>query len=198
MIGGGKGAYSLVATKEGTQRVCITSGPTFGVDVGSFKLLRAFTRKAVAIDPTSYFNIPEKITTPYTSYKFAKPEKGTLILSYTGSSTDNVTISDNVISGMSLGNTYSLNVTYIDVDGKSFVTPVQIVCTENTSDNCNPIYLKKTDGWSVVNANDTWGINVISVMTDTENIVDGNNTTYASSTTAINLLQHGVLAAVKG
>ena len=35
-------------------------------------------------------------------------------------------------------------------------------------------------------------------MTDTENIVDGNNTTYASSTTAINLLQHGVLAAVKG
>lgn len=34
-------------------------------------------------------------------------------------------------------------------------------------------------------------------MTDTENIVDGNNTTYASSATAINLLQHGVLAAVK-
>ena len=197
VIGGGKGAYSLVATKEGTQRVRITSGPTVGLDVGAFRLFRAFTRKAVAIDPTSYFNIPEKITTPYASYKFAKPEKGTLILSYTGSSTDNVTISDNVISGMTLGNTYSLNVTYIDVDGKSFVTPVQIECTENTSDNCNPIYLKKTDGWSVVNANDTWGINVISVMTDTENIVDGNNTTYASSTTAINLLQHGVLAAVK-
>lgn len=197
VIGGGKGAYSLVATKEGTQRVRITSGPTVGLDVGAFRLLRAFTRKAVAIDPTSYFNIPEKITTPYTSYKFAKPEKGTLILSYTGSSTDDVTISDNVISGMTLGNTYSLNVTY-DVDGKSFVTPVQIECTENTSDNCNPIYLKKTDGWSVVNANDTWGINVISVMTDTENIVDGNNTTYASSATAINLLQHGVLAAVKG
>lgn len=196
VIGGGKGAYSLVATKEGTQRVRITSGPTAGLDVGSFKLLRAFTRKAVAIDPTSYFNIPEKITTPYTSYKFAKPEKGTLILSYTGSSTDDVTISDNVISGMTLGNTYSLNVTY-DVDGKSFVTPVQIECTENTSDNCNPIYLKENDGWSVVNANDTWGINVISVMTDTENIVDGNNTTYASSATAINLLQHGVLAAVK-
>lgn len=198
VIGGGKGAYSLVATKEGTQRVRITSGPTVGLDVGAFRLLRAFTRKAVAIDPTSYFNIPEKITTPYTSYKFAKPEKGTLILSYTGSSTDNVTISDNVISGMSLGNTYSLNVTYIDVDGKSFVTPVQIECTENTSDNCNPKYLTKGDGWSVVNANETWGINVISVMTDTENIVDGNNTTYASSTTAINLLQHGVLAAVKG
>lgn len=198
VIGGGKGAYSLVATKEGTQRVRITSGPTFGLDVGAFRLLRAFTRKAVAIDPTSYFNIPEKITTPYTSYKFAKPEKGTLILSYTGSSTDNVTISDNVISGMSLGNTYSLNVTYIDVDGKSFVTPVQIECTENTSDNCNPKYLTKGDGWSVVNANETWGINVISVMKDTEKIVDGNNTTYASSTTAINLLQHGVLAAVKG
>ena len=198
VIGGGKGAYSLVATKEGTQRVRITSGPTVGLDVGAFRLFRAFTRKAVAIDPTSYFNIPEKITTPYTSYKFAKPEKGTLILSYTGSSTDNVTISDNVISGMTLGNIYSLNVTYIDVDGKSFVTPVQIECTENTSDNCNPIYLKKTDGWSVVNANETWGINVISVMKDTEKIVDGNNTTYASSTTAINLLQHGVLAAVKG
>lgn len=197
VIGGGKGAYSLVATKEGTQRVRITSGPTFGLDVGAFRLLRAFTRKAVAIDPTSYFNIPEKITTPYTSYKFAKPEKGTLILSYTGSSTDNVTISDNVISGMTLGNTYSLNVTYIDVDGKSFVTPVQIECTENTSDNCNPKYLTKGDGWSVVNANETWGINVISVMTDTKNIVDGNNTTYASSATAINLLQHGVLAAVK-
>lgn len=197
VIGGGKGAYSLVATKEGTQRVRITSGPTFGLDVGAFRLLRAFTRKAVAIDPTSYFNIPEKITTPYTSYKFAKPEKGTLILSYTGSSTDNVTISDNVISGMSLGNTYSLNVTYTDADGKSFVTPVQIECTENTSDNCNPKYLTKGDGWSVVNANETWGINVISVMKDTEKIVDGNNTTYASSTTAINLLQHGVLAAVK-
>lgn len=197
VIGGGKGAYSLVATKEGTQRVRITSGPTFGLDVGAFRLLRAFTRKAVAIDPTSYFNIPEKITTPYTSYKFAKPEKGTLILSYTGSSTDNVTISDNVISGMSLGNTYSLNVTYTDADGKSFVTPVQIECTENTSDNCNPKYLTKGDGWSVVNANETWGINVISVMTDTDNIVDGDNTTYASSATAINLLQHGVLAAVK-
>lgn len=198
VLGGSKGAYSLVAENGGAKSFRITSAENGGLGIDGLLLLRAFTRKAVAIDPTSYFNIPEKITTPYTSYKFAKPEKGTLILSYTGSSTDNVTISDNVISGMSLGNTYSLNVTYTDADGKSFVTPVQIECTENTSDNCNPIYLKKTDGWSVVNANDTWGINVISVMTDTENIVDGNNTTYASSATAINLLQHGVLAAVKG
>lgn len=196
VLGGSKGAYSLVAENGGAKSFRITSAENGGLGIDGLLLLRAFTRKAVAIDPTSYFNIPEKITTPYTSYKFAKPEKGTLILSCTGSSTDNVTISDNVISGMSLGNTYSLNVT-IDVDGKSFVTPVQIECTENTSDNCNPIYLKNTDSWSVVNANDTWGINVISVMTDTENIVDGNNTTYASSATAINLLQHGVLAAVK-
>lgn len=198
VLGGSKGAYSLVAENGGAKSFRITSAENGGLGIDGLLLLRAFTRKAVAIDPTSYFNIPEKITTPYTSYKFAKPEKGTLILSYTGSSTDDVTISDNVISGMTLGNTYSLNVTYIDVDGKSFVTPVQIECTENTSDNCNPIYLKENDGWSVVNANDTWGINVISVMTDTENIVDGNNTTYASSATAINLLQHGVLAAVKG
>lgn len=197
VLGGSKGAYSLVAENGGAKSFRITSAENGGLGIDGLLLLRAFTRKAVAIDPTSYFNIPEKITTPYTSYKFAKPEKGTLILSYTGSSTDNVTISDNVISGMTLGNTYSLNVTYIDVDGKSFVTPVQIECTENTSDNCNPKYLTKGDGWSVVNANETWGINVISVMTDTENIVDGNNTTYASSATAINLLQHGVLAAVK-
>lgn len=197
VLGGSKGAYSLVAENGGAKSFRITSAENGGLGIDGLLLLRAFTRKAVAIDPTSYFNIPEKITTPYTSYKFAKPEKGTLILSYTGSSTDNVTISDNVISGMTLGNTYSLNVTYIDVDGKSFVTPVQIECTENTSDNCNPRYLTKGDGWSVVNANETWGINVISVMTDTENIVDGNNTTYASSATAINLLQHGVLAAVK-
>lgn len=197
VLGGSKGAYSLVAENGGAKSFRITSAENGGLGIDGLLLLRAFTRKAVAIDPTSYFNIPEKITTPYTSYKFAKPEKGTLILSYTGSSTDNVTISDNVISGMTLGNTYSLNVTYIDVDGKSFVTPVQIECTENTSDNCNPIYLKNNDGWSIVNANETWGINVISVMTDTEHIVDGNNTTYASSATAINLLQHGVLAAVK-
>lgn len=197
VLGGSKGAYSLVAENGGAKSFRITSAENGGLGIDGLLLLRAFTRKAVAIDPTSYFNIPEKITTPYTSYKFAKPEKGTLILSYTGSSTDNVTISDNVISGMTLGNTYSLNVTYIDVDGKSFVTPVQIECTENTSDNCNPKYLTKGDGWSVVNANETWGINVISVMTDTENIVDGDNTTYASSATAINLLQHGVLAAVK-
>lgn len=197
VLGGSKGAYSLVAENGGAKSFRITSAENGGLGIDGLLLLRAFTRKAVAIDPTSYFNIPEKITTPYTSYKFAKPEKGTLILSYTGSSTDNVTISDNVISGMSLGNTYSLNVTYIDVDGKSFVTPVQIECTENTSDNCNPKYLTKGDGWSVVNANETWGINVISVMTDTGNIVDGDNTTYASSATAINLLQHGVLAAVK-
>lgn len=198
VLGGSKGAYSLVAENGGAKSFRITSAENGGLGIDGLLLLRAFTRKAVAIDPTSYFNIPEKITTPYTSYKFAKPEKGTLFLSYTGSSTDNVTISDNVISGMTLGNTYSLNVTYTDAYGKSFVTPVQIECTENTSDNCNPIYLKKTDGWSVVNANETWGIKVISVMKDTENIVDGNNTTYASSTTAINLLQHGVLAAVKG
>lgn len=197
VLGGSKGAYSLVAENGGAKSFRITSAENGGLGIDGLLLLRAFTRKAVAIDPTSYFNIPEKITTPYTSYKFAKPEKGTLILSYTGSSTDNVTISDNVISGMTLGNTYSLNVTYIDVDGKSFVTPVQIECTENTSDNCNPKYLTKGDGWSVVNANETWGINVISVMTDTEHIVDGDNTTYASSATAINLLQHGVLAAVK-
>ena len=201
VIGGGKGAYSLVATKEGTQRVRITSGPTLGLDVGAFRLFRAFTRKAVAIDPTAYLNIPEVITTPHTSYRFAKPRNGTLTLSLATTTRADGTpvVSDNVISGMTLGNSYSLNVTYTGIDGKSFVTPVMIVCIDNNSSGtCNPTYLTKVNNWQVVDANDTWGINVISVMKDTEKIVDGNNTTYASSTTAINLLQHGVLAAVKG
>lgn len=201
VIGGGKGAYSLVATKEGTQRVRITSGPTVGLDVGAFRLFRAFTRKAVAIDPTAYLNIPEVIRTPHTSYRFAKPRNGTLTLSLATTTRADGTpvVSDNVISGMTLGNSYSLNVTYTGIDGKSFVTPVMMVCIDNNSSGtCNPTYLTKVNNWQVVDANDTWGINVISVMKDTEKIVDGNNTTYASSTTAINLLQHGVLAAVKG
>lgn len=198
-IGGGKGAYSLTATKEGGKKVVIKKTGV-GLDIGAFQLLRAFTRKAVAIDPTSYFTTPEKITTPYSSYKFAKPEKGTLALSFSSSSDASrasaATIKDNVITGMKAGETYQITAIYTGPDDRTFEVPVQIACVARPDYNCAPTYLNSNE-WRVAETNDFVGIDLITIMDGSENILDTDySSNYASSTTVINVLQHGVIAGV--
>ena len=194
-IGGGKGAYSLIATKEGGEKVVIKKTGV-GIDVGAFQLLRAFTRKAVAIDPTSYFTTSEQITTPYSSYKFAKPESGELSLRCDDKD-PSVVVNGNIVTGMKPGKEYNIVVTYSGPDKRSFTVPVKLKCEERPDYTCVPNYLNKSD-WKIAQNNDFVGIDIITVMGDTDNILDSDySSNYAYSTTVINVLQHGVIVGVK-
>lgn len=194
-IGGGKGAYSLIATKEGGEKVVIKKTGV-GIDVGAFQLLRAFTRKAVAIDPTSYFTTSEQITTPYSSYKFAKPESGELSLRCDDKD-PSVVVNGNIVTGMKPGKEYNIVVTYSGPDKRSFTVPVKLKCEERPDYTCVPNYLNKSD-WKIAQNNDFVGIDIITVMGNTDNILDSDySSNYAYSTTVINVLQHGVIVGVK-
>lgn len=194
-IGGGKGAYSLIATKEGGEKVVIKKTGV-GIDAGAFQLLRAFTRKAVAIDPTSYFTTSEQITTPYSSYKFAKPESGELSLRCDDKD-PSVVVNGNIVTGMKPGKEYNIVVTYSGPDKRSFTVPVKLKCEERPDYTCVPNYLNKSD-WKIAQNNDFVGIDIITVMGDTDNILDSDySSNYAYSTTVINVLQHGVIVGVK-
>lgn len=194
-IGGGKGAYSLIATKEGGEKVVIKKTGV-GIDVGAFQLLRAFTRKAVAIDPTSYFTTSEQITTPYSSYKFAKPESGELSLRCDDKD-PSVVVNGNIVTGMKPGKEYNIVVTYSGPDKRSFTVPVKLKCEERPDYTCVPNYLNNSD-WKIAQNNDFVGIDIITVMGNTDNILDSDySSNYAYSTTVINVLQHGVIVGVK-
>lgn len=193
VVAGGKGAYSLVAKESGAQRFRITSGANVGLDAGAMRLLRAYTRKAVAIDPTSYFTTPKEITTPNSFYKFVLPDEGRLTLASAGG----VTINGSLVTGMKYGESYPIIVTYRGPDGRSFTMDVTIKCESRSETECTPTYLTEENHWELAEQNDVAGVEIISLSGNGENIVDNDRANYAYNTTVINLLEHGVLAAVK-
>ena len=203
LLGGGKGTYSLMTTKPCKYLYWHMSG--LNVDLGQMTLHYAYVREPVTLDPTAYYTTPENVETAYASYKFMTPSDGKVSLTITKNDSEtSARIQGNLIVGMKEGQTYEVQVTYTAPDDLgSFTVPVTINRTSSAATACAYKYLSETagsevtNGWNVDAAGDYWGVTLINLVNNPGNVLTTDQTDYASLTSAVNLLEHGTLLALK-
>lgn len=205
LLGGGKGTYSLMTTKPCKYLYWHMSG--LNVDLGQMTLHYAYVREPVTLDPTAYYTSPEEVITAYASYKFMTPSEGNVSLKITKNdswSSAQIIQDKLLIVGMVEGETYEVEVTYTAPNNLgSFTVPVTITRTSSATSDCTYKYLSETagsevtNGWNVDAAGDYWGVTLINLVNNPGNVLTTDQTDYASLTSAVNLLEHGTMLALK-
>lgn len=203
LLGGGNGTYSLMTTNPCRYLYWHMSG--LNVDLGQMTLHYAYVREPVTLDPTAYYTTPENVETAYASYKFMTPSDGKVSLTITKNDSEtSARIQGNLIVGMKEGQTYEVQVTYTAPDDLgSFTVPVTINRTSSAATACAYKYLSETagsevtNGWNVDAAGDYWGVTLINLVNNPGNVLTTDQTDYASLTSAVNLLEHGTMLALK-
>lgn len=203
LLGGGKGTYSLMTTKPCKYLYWHMSG--LNVDLGQMTLHYAYVREPVTLDPTAYYTTPEEVITAYASYKFMTPSEGDVSLTITKNDSEtSARIQGNLIVGMVEGENYEVEVTYTAPNNLgSFTVPVTITRTSSATSDCTYKYLSETagsevtNGWNVDAAGDYWGVTLINLVNNPGNVLTTDQTDYASLTSAVNLLEHGTMLALK-
>lgn len=205
LLGGGKGTYSLMTTKPCKYLYWHMSG--LNVDLGQMTLHYAYVREPVTLDPTAYYTTPEEVITAYASYKFMTPSEGNVSLKITKNdswSSAQIIQDKLLIVGMVEGETYKVEVTYTAPNNLgSFTVPVTITRTSSAATACTYQYLSETagsevtNGWNVDAAGDYWGVTLMNLVNNPGNVLTTDQTDYASLTSAVNLLEHGTMLALK-
>lgn len=202
-LGGGDGSYSLEPSKD-IRKLKLSLYNLIEIDAGGIALKRAYTRKPTVIDPTSYFTAPEEVTTTSSSYYFMPPlidekgKQGSISATVTGAGANLIKQADGsyVLGNMVEGQTYEVTLTYTASDGRQFTTVTKVTRAEGGKKDCERHYLQG-EGYSVLDVNNTYGINIIATASNPDNITDENLDNYASITDVATVVQHGAYAVVK-
>ena len=200
---GGTGDYSVVPSKA-IRKLEFKSFTAIGVNVGAMALKGVYTRKPTVIDPTSYFTAPEEVTTTSSSYYFMAPlidekgKQGSISATVTGAGANLIKQADGsyVLGNMVEGQTYEVTLTYTASDGRQFTTVTKVTRVEGGKKDCERHYLQGEE-YSVLDVNNTYGINIIATASNPGNITDENLDNYASITNVATVAEHGAYAVVK-
>lgn len=205
LLGGGYGAYSLMTTAPCQYLYWRMTG--LNVDLGQMTLHYAYVREPVTLDPTAYYTTPENVETAYASYKFMTPSEGNVSLTITQNDSESsaqIIQDKHLIVGMKERQTYIVDVTYTAPNKLgSFTVPVKITRTSSAATACRYQYLSETsgsdvtNGWQVDEAGEYWGVTLINLVNNPGNVLTTDQTEYASLTSAVNLLEHGTMLALK-
>ena len=202
----GEGAYGTILTEEANKLKFEMEVQVLSLNIGGSSLMRAYTREATQVDPSSYFTTAEEVWTTSSSYLFMKPEQGTLTATLTSGYGDakltqttstRSTGGQWTLTNMAKGATYVVKLNYT-LDNKQFTSTCTIHREAGPVKDCTTHYMTTDNGCKVVEANEIAGITIINWMTDTNYIVDTDvNNNYASQGTGVSLLEGGTIAAVK-
>lgn len=199
IIGGGKGAYSFITTKDCQ---ALYSNIT-KLDVNLLSYMRyhyAFTRAKTEEDVTSYFNFPEKVTLTTSSFHVLQPEEGTLEVKFTEKpegSDPAWSAEQSRITGMTEPGEYEVTFTY--QKGRYTFTQKTVFVKENstTQQACNQWITAAQHKAEIKGSGDSWGISIFSPgAQDAANLLDGNPNTCMTHYGLIDLLANKNIVAV--
>lgn len=152
------------------------------VDAGVTQYHYAYTRAQTKTDVTSYFNIPERITSYTDSYQFFKPEEGKVTYSVTpptGVNAEHCRFTDDCrLHGMTAEGEYEVTATY-ERDGYRFtqttIVTREIVKTEKEN-SCNTLITKEEHTAEIAGGGTTGSGSLICLLCekaeDTEYLLD--------------------------
>ena len=206
LVSGGEGTYSTILSHSSADKLQFQFQTAIGLNVGGISLMRAYTREATQVDPSSYFTTAEEVRTTSSSYLFMKPKQGTLTARLTSGYGDakltqttstRSTGGQWTLTNMAKGATYVVELNYT-LDNKQFTSTCTIHREAGPVKDCTTHYMTTDNDCKLAEANDINGITIIKWMTDTGYIVDADvNNNYASQGTGVSLLEIGTIAAVK-
>lgn len=199
IIGGGKGAYSFITTKD--CQALYSNITKLDVNLLSYMQYHyAFTRAKTEEDVTSYFNFPEKVTLTTSSFHVLQPEEGTLKVEFAEKPEGSEPIwsaEQSRITGMTEPGEYEVTFTY-QKDRYTFTQKTVFVKEDSTtSQACNQWITTKQHGAKIKDSDDSWGISIFSPEAqDAANLLDGNSNTCMTHYGLIDLLAKKNIVAV--
>lgn len=199
IIGGGKGAYSFITTKD--CQALYSNITKLDVNLLSYMQYHyAFTRAKTEEDVTSYFNFPEKVTLTTSSFHVLQPEEGTLKVEFAEKPEGSEPIwsaEQSRITGMTKPGEYEVTFTY-QKGGYTFTQKTVFVKEDSTTpQTCNQWITKKQHNAKIKASDDSWGISIFSPEAqDAAHLLDGNSNTCMTHYGLIDLLAKKNIVAV--
>lgn len=199
IIGGGKGAYSFITTKD--CQALYSNITKLDVNLLSYMQYHyAFTRAKTEEDVTSYFNFPEKVTLTTSSFHVLQPEEGTLEVAFPRKpegSDPAWSAEQSRITGMTKPGEYEVTFTY-QKGGYTFTQKTVFVKEDSTTPQaCNQWITKSQHDAKIKDSDDSWGISIFSPgAQDAANLLDGNSNTCMTHYGLIDLLAKKNIVAV--
>ncbi len=199
IIGGGKGAYSFITTKN--CQALYSNISKLDVNLLSYMQYHyAFTRAKTEEDVTSYFNFPEKVTLTTSSFHVLQPEEGTLEVTFPRKPEGSEPIwsaEQSRITGMTKPGEYEVTFTY-QKDGYTFTQKTVFVKEDSTTpQTCNQWITAAQHEAEIKGSGDSWGISIFSPEAqDAANLLDGNSNTCMTHYGLIDLLAKKNIVAV--
>lgn len=199
IIGGGKGAYSFITTKD--CQALYSNITKLDVNLLSYMQYHyAFTRAKTEEDVTSYFNFPEKVTLTTSSFHVLQPEEGTLEVAFPRKpegSDPAWSAEQSRITGMTKPGEYEVTFTY-QKGGYTFTQKTVFVKEDSTTpQTCNQWITTSQHGAKIKASDDSWGISIFSPEAqDAANLLDGNSNTCMTHYGLIDLLAKKNIVAV--
>lgn len=199
IIGGGKGAYSFITTKN--CQALYSNISKLDVNLLSYMQYHyAFTRAKTEEDVTSYFNFPEKVTLTTSSFHVLQPEEGTLEVTFPRKPEGSEpiwSVEQSRITGMTKPGEYEVTFTY-QKDGYTFTQKTVFVKEDSTTpQTCNQWITAAQHKAEIKGSGDSWGISIFSPgAQDAANLLDGNPNTCMTHYGLIDLLAKKNIVAV--
>lgn len=200
-IGGGKGAYSFITTKDFQHIFLRIIG--LNVKLGTTRYHYAYTRAKTEVDATSYFNLPEEVTITTSGYQILQPEQGNLSNVQVVQQPDGAAAKwlpeKGRLSGMTKIGKYVFKFEYSTPDGKQTFTQTMTIHREIPTDEaeCNTLITKAVNGATLADEGD-WGICVIcGKAQNPDALLDGDVNTCMTYYGALELLMNQNIVTVK-
>lgn len=199
-IGGGKGAYSFITTKDFQHIFLRIIG--LNVKLGTTKYHYAYTRAKAEVDATSYFNLPEEVTITTSGYQILQPEQGSLtvtVIEQPSGAAAKWLDDKGRLSGMTEIGEYVFKFEYSTPDGKQTFTQTMTIRREipTSENNCNTLITKDANDATLADEGD-WGICVIcGKAQNPDALLDGSVNTCMTYYGALELLMNQNIVTVK-
>lgn len=203
-IGGGKGSYSFITTKDFQHIFLRIIG--LSVKLGTTQYHYAYTRAKTEVDATSYFNLPEEVTITTSGYQILQPEQGNLsnvqVVQQPDGADAKWLADKGRLSGMTeIGEyVFEFEFEYSTPDGKQTFTQTMTIHREIPTDEakCNTLITKEDNGATLPTEDDDWGICVIcGKAQNPDALLDGDVNTCMTYYGALELLMNQNIVTVK-
>lgn len=199
-IGGGKGAYSFITTKDFQHIFLRIIG--LNVKLGTTQYHYAYTRAKTEVDATSYFNLPEEVTITTSGYQILQPEQGSLtvtVIAQPSGANAKWLADKGRLSGMTEIGEYVFEFEYSTPDDKQTFTQTMTIHREipTSGTNCNTLITEEANGARLDDTGD-WGICVIcGKAQNPDALLDGDVNTCMTYYGALELLMNQNIVTVK-
>lgn len=199
-VQGGSTQISMILKKPASQVKIQFSG--INVNLSTTTINYAFVRDAVVADASSYFSLGNATITG-NSYQLKTPATGSVAYTVSGPAGSTPTVTNNMITGMTVNGAYTVTGTYTDTSGTTYTQTAIITRNASTVGDtsvCNNMITFTSNGASVYGP--AGGVCLLcagegTAFTGKNNLVDSNPDNYITYNNVLSLLANTSIVGIQ-